>query len=66
MITKLEIIRKSQGYTQIELGKKIGYHASMISKYERGFVARISKNFKQKVSEELGKPIDKIFKKGTK
>ena len=27
MITKLEIIRKSQGYTQIELGKKIGFQS---------------------------------------
>ena len=63
MITKLEILRKKQGLTQKQLAKHIGYHGSMISKYERGFVSRLSEKFKNKISQALGYSKEKIFKR---
>ena len=61
MITKLEIERKKKDLTQKQLAKKIGYHSSMISKFERGFSSRVSRRFRKKVSKALGLPEEILF-----
>lgn len=59
--TKLEHLRRVRGLSQMELGKRIGYHNSIISKYERGFERRVSKRFKKKVCKELRASCEIIF-----
>ncbi len=54
MITKLELRRREIGLSQKDLAKKIGYHNSLISKYEQGFRLQVSDRFKRKVSKALG------------
>lgn len=61
MITNLEIYRKRAGLTQKQLAQKIGYHNSMISKFERGFTIRVSKKFKNKISKVLRIPKSILF-----
>lgn len=54
MAEKIKERRKAMGYTQTELGKKLGLQASAIAKYENGRV----ENMKRSVIAEMAKVLE--------
>lgn len=54
MAERIKERRKEMGYTQTELGKKLGLQASAIAKYENGRV----KNMKRSVIENMAKILE--------
>lgn len=50
---KIKAARKSKGFTQEELGKRIGVQKSAIAKYESGRVVNIKRSTLQKLADAL-------------
>jgi len=40
-MTKLEFLRRSEGWTQLDLSKRVGCHHTVISRLERGWQRRL-------------------------
>ena len=51
---KIKILRMDKGWTQEELGKKIGVQRAAINKYEKGTVVNIKRSTLEKLGEALG------------
>ena len=47
----IKLLRKENGLTQEELGKKLGVQKSAIAKYERGEIVNLKRETIQKLSE---------------
>ncbi len=60
-VTRLELFRRTIGFSQIELAKRAGYSNKTISNYERGKSAKPSNKFKKAVSEALGVTKEVLF-----
>lgn len=62
---KIKRIRKSWGFSQIELAERVGISFQQIQKYEKG-LTRISVMRLQQISEALGVNISSFFEEGEK
>lgn len=51
---RIKFFRKQRGYTQQELGDKIGATKMAISKYERGLVSKIDTDTVEEIANALG------------
>lgn len=54
MAERIKERRKAMGYTQTELGEKLGLQASAIAKYENGRVENIKRSIIADMAEVLG------------
>ena len=54
MAERIKERRKAMGYTQTELGEKLGLQASAIAKYENGRVENIKRSTIADMAEVLG------------
>jgi transcriptional regulator with XRE-family HTH domain len=61
--TNLKIIRKMKGFSQAELGKRIGVSGQMIQKYETG-QSQVSSKILQLLAEHLAVDIRQFFDEG--
>jgi len=51
---KIRILRIDKGWTQEELGKRVGVQRAAINKYEKGTVVNIKRSTLEKLGEALG------------
>jgi len=63
MITRVEVRRRELSLSQKDLARKIGFDQSLLSRFERGFSARVSRNFRRRVAEALGMSQRELFGK---
>ncbi|MBE3563855.1 MAG: helix-turn-helix transcriptional regulator [Hydrogenibacillus schlegelii] len=60
MLTRLALIRRSQGIAQVELARRSGVSASVIAQVERGD-RRAYPKLRRNLSEALGVPVEALF-----